>query len=150
MGVDAQELAECYRELDEGHRAWAAHWKETAWRVKRVELQLELEYACRCRKVAKEFKAKMRVLQEEQAAGGVRGGRVLGEGGRPPPRHRAQGAEDGEVVGRQARPPHQVPRAVRLMPPLASRRDEQPVTAAIAITADAAARTTSCFLGRDV
>ncbi|KAE8796958.1 Myb transcription factor [Hordeum vulgare] len=41
------ELSECCRELDEGHRAWAAHRKEASWRLKRVELQLESERACR-------------------------------------------------------------------------------------------------------
>uniref|UniRef100_A0A453JX17 Uncharacterized protein n=1 Tax=Aegilops tauschii subsp. strangulata TaxID=200361 RepID=A0A453JX17_AEGTS len=62
------ELAECCRELDEGHRAWAAHRKEASWRLKRVELQLESERACRRREAAEEFEAKMRALWEEQAA----------------------------------------------------------------------------------
>ncbi|CAM0949483.1 unnamed protein product [Alopecurus aequalis] len=62
------EVAECCRELDEGHRAWAAHRKEAAWRLKRVELQLESERACRRREAAEEFEAKMRALWEEQAA----------------------------------------------------------------------------------
>ncbi|XP_051211482.2 transcription factor AS1-like [Lolium perenne] len=56
------ELAECCRELDEGHHAWAAHRKEAAWRLKRVELQLESERACRRREAAEEFEAKMRAL----------------------------------------------------------------------------------------
>lgn len=71
MGVDAQalaELAECCRELEEGHRAWAAHRKEAAWRLKRVELQLESERACRRREAAEEFEARMRALREEQTA----------------------------------------------------------------------------------
>ncbi|KAG8049036.1 hypothetical protein GUJ93_ZPchr0009g495 [Zizania palustris] len=70
-GMDGQalaELAECCRELEEGHRAWAAHRKEAAWRLKRVELQLESERACRRREAAEEFEAKMRALREEQAA----------------------------------------------------------------------------------
>ncbi|XP_047046660.1 protein rough sheath 2 homolog [Lolium rigidum] len=66
------ELAECCRELDEGHRAWAAHRKEAAWRLKRVELQLESERACRRREAAEEFEAKMRALWEEQAAAAER------------------------------------------------------------------------------
>ncbi|KAF0887628.1 hypothetical protein E2562_002345 [Oryza meyeriana var. granulata] len=70
-GMDGQamaELAECCRELEEGHRAWAAHRKEAVWRLKRVELQLESERACRRREAAEEFEAKMRALREEQAA----------------------------------------------------------------------------------
>lgn len=62
------EVAECCRELEEGHRAWAAHRKEAAWRLKRVELQLESERASRRREAAEEFEAKMRALWEEQAA----------------------------------------------------------------------------------
>lgn len=66
------ELAEVCRELDEGQRAWAAHRKEAAWRLKRVELQLESERACRRREAAEEFEAKMRALWEEQAAAAER------------------------------------------------------------------------------
>ncbi|KAK1630606.1 hypothetical protein QYE76_004921 [Lolium multiflorum] len=64
------ELAECCRELDEGHHAWAAHRKEAAWRLKRVELQLESERACRRREAAEEFEAKMRALWKEEYAPG--------------------------------------------------------------------------------
>ncbi|XP_040385570.1 protein rough sheath 2 homolog [Oryza brachyantha] len=67
-GEAVAELVECCRELEEGHRAWAAHRKEAAWRLKRVELQLESERACRRREAAEEFEAKMRALREEQAA----------------------------------------------------------------------------------
>uniref|UniRef100_A0A0D9Y0M5 Uncharacterized protein n=1 Tax=Leersia perrieri TaxID=77586 RepID=A0A0D9Y0M5_9ORYZ len=62
------ELVECVRELEEGHRAWAAQRKEAAWRLKRVELQLESERAARRREAAEEFEAKVRALREEQAA----------------------------------------------------------------------------------
>uniref|UniRef100_A0A0E0EN03 Uncharacterized protein n=1 Tax=Oryza meridionalis TaxID=40149 RepID=A0A0E0EN03_9ORYZ len=55
-------------EMEEGQRAWAAHRKEAAWRMKRVEMQLETERACRRREAAEEFEAKMRALREEQAA----------------------------------------------------------------------------------
>lgn len=58
----------CCREMEEGQRAWAAHRKEAAWRMKRVEMQLETERACRRREAAEEFEAKMRALREEQAA----------------------------------------------------------------------------------
>ncbi|PON76118.1 Protein rough sheath 2/ASYMMETRIC LEAVES [Trema orientale] len=60
------ELAECCRELDEGHRAWAAHKKEAAWRLRRVELQLESEKACRRREKMEEIEAKVKALREEQ------------------------------------------------------------------------------------
>ncbi|GAB4833810.1 Transcription factor as1 [Ancistrocladus abbreviatus] len=62
------ELLECCRELEEGHRAWAAHKKEAAWRLKRVELQLESEKACRRREKMEEIEAKIKVLREEQKA----------------------------------------------------------------------------------
>ncbi|CAH2042242.1 unnamed protein product [Thlaspi arvense] len=60
------ELTECCRELEEGHRAWAAHKKEAAWRLKRVELQLESEKASRKREKMEEIESKMRALREEQ------------------------------------------------------------------------------------
>ncbi|OVA05926.1 SANT/Myb domain [Macleaya cordata] len=60
------ELAECCRELEEGHRAWAAHKKEASWRLKRVELQLESEKACRRREKMEEIESKVRALREEQ------------------------------------------------------------------------------------
>ncbi|XP_058215172.1 transcription factor AS1 [Rhododendron vialii] len=62
------EMTECCRELEEGHRAWAAHKKEAAWRLKRVELQLESEKACRRREKIEEMEAKVRALWEEQNA----------------------------------------------------------------------------------
>ncbi|KAF9599288.1 hypothetical protein IFM89_036586 [Coptis chinensis] len=60
------DLVDCCRELEEGHRAWLAHKKEAAWRLKRVELQLESEKACRRRDKMEETEAKVRALREEQ------------------------------------------------------------------------------------
>ncbi|KAJ7961418.1 Myb family transcription factor [Quillaja saponaria] len=62
------ELVECCKELDEGHRAWATHKKEAAWRLRRVELQLESEKACRRREKMEESEAKIKALREELAA----------------------------------------------------------------------------------
>lgn len=62
------ELMECCRELEEGHRAWAAHKKEAAWRLRRVELQLESEKACRRREKMEEIEAQVKALREEQKA----------------------------------------------------------------------------------
>ncbi|GAB2295754.1 Transcription factor as1 [Dionaea muscipula] len=62
------ELIDCCRELEEGHRACAAHKKEAAWRLKRVELQLESEKACRRREKMEEIEAKIKALREEQKA----------------------------------------------------------------------------------
>lgn len=62
------ELVECCRELEEGHRAWAAHKKEAAWRLRRVELQLESEKACRRREKMEEIESKVKALREEQKA----------------------------------------------------------------------------------
>lgn len=62
------ELVECCRELEEGHRGWVAHNKEASWRLRRVELQLESEKACRKREKKGEIEAKMKVLREEEKA----------------------------------------------------------------------------------
>nr|POE75338.1 transcription factor as1 [Quercus suber] len=60
------ELVDCCRDLEEGHRAWAAHKKEAAWRLRRVELQLESEKAGRRREKMEEIEAKVKALREEQ------------------------------------------------------------------------------------
>lgn len=62
------ELMECCKELEEGHRAWAAHKKEAAWRLRRVELQLESEKATRRREKIEEIEAKIKALKEEERA----------------------------------------------------------------------------------
>lgn len=62
------DLLECCKELEEKHRAWAAHKKEAAWRLKRVELQLESEKACKKRDKMEEIEAKIKALREEQKA----------------------------------------------------------------------------------
>nr|AXL67965.1 asymmetric leaves 1 [Viola albida]AXL67966.1 asymmetric leaves 1 [Viola albida var. takahashii]AXL67967.1 asymmetric leaves 1 [Viola chaerophylloides] len=64
--VVMSELVDCSRELEEGHRAWASHKKEAAWRLRRVELQLESEKSCRRREKMEEMEAKMKALREEQ------------------------------------------------------------------------------------
>ncbi|KAM7255112.1 hypothetical protein ACFE04_020353 [Oxalis oulophora] len=60
------DLMECCRDLDEGHRSWAAHKKEAAWRLRRVELQLESEKANRRREKMEEIESKIKALREEQ------------------------------------------------------------------------------------
>lgn len=62
------ELMECCRELEDGHRSWVAHKKEAAWRLKRVELQLESEKACRRREKMEEIESRVKALREEQKA----------------------------------------------------------------------------------
>ncbi|XP_061346900.1 transcription factor AS1-like [Gastrolobium bilobum] len=62
------ELVECCKELEEVHHALAAHKKEAAWRLSRVELQLESEKACRRREKMEEIEAKIKALREEQTA----------------------------------------------------------------------------------
>lgn len=62
------ELAGCCRELQEGQRAWAEHRKEAAWRVKRVELQLEAEKAGKRREKVEEIEARIRALKEDERA----------------------------------------------------------------------------------
>ena len=71
-GQALAELAECCRELEEGQRAWAAHRREAAWRLKRVEQQLEMEREMRRREVWEEYEAKMRTMRLEQAAAAER------------------------------------------------------------------------------
>ncbi|KAK1265250.1 Protein rough sheath 2 [Acorus gramineus] len=65
-GSVASELLEFCRELEEGHRAWAAHKKEASWRLRRVELQMETEKARKKREKMEEIEAKVRALREEQ------------------------------------------------------------------------------------
>ncbi|KAJ1409623.1 SANT/Myb domain [Sesbania bispinosa] len=60
------ELVESCKELEEVHRAWTAHKKEAAWRLRRVELQLESEKANRRREKIEEIEAKIKALREEQ------------------------------------------------------------------------------------
>uniref|UniRef100_A0A2P2LKL6 Transcription factor AS1 n=1 Tax=Rhizophora mucronata TaxID=61149 RepID=A0A2P2LKL6_RHIMU len=62
------ELVECCRELEEGQRAWAAHKKEAAWRLSRVELQLESEKSCCRREKMEEIESKIKALREEEKA----------------------------------------------------------------------------------
>ncbi|XP_057459019.1 transcription factor AS1-like [Lotus japonicus] len=62
------ELVGFSKELEEGHRALAAHKKEAEWRLRRLELQLESEKACRRRETVEEFEANIKALQEEQTA----------------------------------------------------------------------------------
>ncbi|KAL5054941.1 hypothetical protein RYX36_035623, partial [Vicia faba] len=38
-------LVDCFKELEEGHHVLEGHKKEAAWRLNRVELQLESESA---------------------------------------------------------------------------------------------------------
>uniref|UniRef100_K9LYU4 R2R3 MYB AS1-like protein n=1 Tax=Iris fulva TaxID=92176 RepID=K9LYU4_9ASPA len=59
------ELMECCRDLEEGHRILVEHKKETSWRLRRVELQLETEKACKRREKVEEIESKIRALQEE-------------------------------------------------------------------------------------
>nr|UUA81643.1 myb-like HTH transcriptional regulator family protein [Caragana korshinskii] len=62
------ELIDCCKELEEVHHALAAHKKEAAWRLSRVELQLESEKASRRREKMEEIEAKIKALREEQTA----------------------------------------------------------------------------------
>ncbi|CAN8316890.1 unnamed protein product [Cochlearia groenlandica] len=64
--VFLSELVECCRDLEDGHRAWVEHKKEAAWRLRRLELQLESEKSCRQREKMEEIEAKMKALREEQ------------------------------------------------------------------------------------
>ncbi|KAJ9153316.1 hypothetical protein P3X46_026766 [Hevea brasiliensis] len=56
----------CCRELEEEHRAWAASMKEAAWRLRRVELQLESKKPSQRKEKMKEIESKIKALGEEQ------------------------------------------------------------------------------------
>ncbi|KAG0446911.1 hypothetical protein HPP92_028584 [Vanilla planifolia] len=60
------EVFECCRELQEVHQTWTAHKKEASWRLKRVELQLESEKACKRREKIDEIESKVSELMQEQ------------------------------------------------------------------------------------
>lgn len=62
------EVYECCRELEEKRAALMAHKKEAAWRLRRVELQLESEKACKRMEKMEETEAKVKALREEQKA----------------------------------------------------------------------------------
>ncbi|TKY63283.1 Transcription factor AS1 [Spatholobus suberectus] len=62
------QMVEHCKELEEGHHALATHKKEAAWRLSRVELQLESEKASRRREKMEEFEAKIKALKEEEKA----------------------------------------------------------------------------------
>ncbi|KAK4741598.1 hypothetical protein SAY87_025186 [Trapa incisa] len=59
------ELSECCRQLEEGHRTWAAYKKESTWGLKRLELQLESEKSRRRREKMEEVEAEINALREE-------------------------------------------------------------------------------------
>ena len=55
-------------EVEEGRRSWAQHRKEAAWRLSRLEQQMETENARKTRAKVEEVEAKIRRLREEEAA----------------------------------------------------------------------------------
>ncbi|GJN35257.1 hypothetical protein PR202_gb24008 [Eleusine coracana subsp. coracana] len=68
-------LPELLRELEEGRRAWAAQRREAAWRLRRVEQQLEMERDARRREAWEAFEARMRAAAAEQRAAAERADR---------------------------------------------------------------------------
>ncbi|KAF2314568.1 hypothetical protein GH714_027681 [Hevea brasiliensis] len=54
------------QELEEEHRAWAASTKEAAWRLRRVELQLESKKPSQRKEKMEEIESKIKALGEEQ------------------------------------------------------------------------------------
>ncbi|CAI9098233.1 OLC1v1034844C1 [Oldenlandia corymbosa var. corymbosa] len=62
------ELMECCKELEENRCSLMVHKKEAAWRLRRVELQLESEKACKRMEKMEEIEAKVKALREEQKA----------------------------------------------------------------------------------
>ncbi|KAJ8899863.1 hypothetical protein K2173_019566 [Erythroxylum novogranatense] len=62
------DMVEYCRELEEVQKALAAHKKEAAWRLSRVELQLESEKSCRKREKMEEIESKIKALREEERA----------------------------------------------------------------------------------
>ncbi|KAG6412435.1 hypothetical protein SASPL_125114 [Salvia splendens] len=66
--LPVREMGVLIRELEEGREVWARQRKEAAWRLKRLEQQLEAEKERRGREKAEEVEAKIRRLREEEAA----------------------------------------------------------------------------------
>ncbi|MQM01407.1 hypothetical protein Taro_034161 [Colocasia esculenta] len=64
----AAALAQLCMDLEEGRQAWAQHRKEAAWRLSRLEQQLETEKARKRKELSEDVEAKIRCLREEEAA----------------------------------------------------------------------------------
>ncbi|XP_078439344.1 protein rough sheath 2-like [Wolffia australiana] len=61
-------LSKLCAELEEGRQAWAQHRKEAAWRLSRLEQQLETEKAKKRKELFEEVETKIRRLREEETA----------------------------------------------------------------------------------
>lgn len=61
-------LIQHVKELEEGREAWVRQRKEAAWRLSRLEQQLESEKARRRREKTEEIEARIRSLREEEMA----------------------------------------------------------------------------------
>lgn len=61
-------LIQHVKELEEGRELWLRHKKEAAWRLSRLEQQLESEKARRRKDATEEIEAKIRTLREEGTA----------------------------------------------------------------------------------
>lgn len=69
QGVIMQEISSFFqhcRELEERQQSWSMHKKETSWRLKRLEQQLEAEKARKRREKMEEIESKVRALREEE------------------------------------------------------------------------------------
>lgn len=69
QGVIMQEISLFFqhcRELEERQQSWSVHKKETSWRLKRLEQQLEAEKARKRREKMEEIESKVRALREEE------------------------------------------------------------------------------------
>lgn len=69
QGVIKQEISVFFqhcRELEERQQSWSMHKKETGWRLKRLEQQLEAEKARKRREKMEEIESKVRALREEE------------------------------------------------------------------------------------
>nr|QOQ51791.1 asymmetric leaves 1 [Pseudotsuga menziesii] len=69
QGMIMQEISLFFkhcRELEERQQSWSIHKKETGWRLKRLEQQLEAEKARKRREKMEEIESKVRALREEE------------------------------------------------------------------------------------
>lgn len=62
----AAALVQCCKEVEEGRQSWVQQKKEAAWRVSRLEQQLESEKARKRREKTEEVEAKIRALRDEE------------------------------------------------------------------------------------
>ncbi|CAM8899950.1 unnamed protein product [Rhodiola kirilowii] len=66
QNISSQDLLDCCKDLEESHKVLVQQKKEASWRLKRIQLQLESEKACRMWEKMEEMEAKVKALREDE------------------------------------------------------------------------------------